>query len=74
MLCEIWGHLNNLKNVKKTHAEVLLLVKLQLQLSATFSEVAASACNFTKSNASRRAFFHVFQIARMIQNRAKHHK
>ena len=39
MLCAIWYHLYNLKNVKNTCAEVLLLVKLQ-----------AEACNFTKSN------------------------
>ena len=28
MLCAIWYHLYNLKNVKNTHGEVLLLVKL----------------------------------------------
>ena len=27
--CVIWKHLYNLKNVKKTHGGVLLLVKLQ---------------------------------------------
>ena len=34
----IWYHLYNLKNMKNTHGEAILLVKLQ-----------ASACNFTKS-------------------------
>ena len=29
MRCVIWYHLYNLKNVKNTHGEVLLLVKLQ---------------------------------------------
>ena len=29
MLCAIWYHLCNLKNVKKTHGGVLCLVKLQ---------------------------------------------
>ena len=37
MRCAIWHHLCNLKNMKNTHGEVLLLVKLQ-----------AKACNFTK--------------------------
>ena len=29
MLCVIWYHLYNLRNVKNTHEGVLLLVKLQ---------------------------------------------
>ena len=29
MLCAIWHHLYNLKNVKNTHGGVLLLIKLQ---------------------------------------------
>ena len=29
MLCAIWYHLYNLKNVKNTHGEVILLLKLQ---------------------------------------------
>ena len=36
MLCAIWYHLYNLKNVKNTHGEVLLLVKLQFLLKVTF--------------------------------------
>ena len=32
MLCAIWYHLHNLKNVKNTHEAVLLLVKLKLTL------------------------------------------
>ena len=41
MLCTIWYHLYNLKNVKDTHRGVLLLVTFRLQLEA---------CNFIKSN------------------------
>ena len=29
MRCAIWYHLYNVKNVKNTHGEVLILVKLQ---------------------------------------------
>ena len=32
MLCAIWYHLHNLKNVKNTHGGVLLLVKLKASL------------------------------------------
>ena len=39
MLCAIWYHLYNLKNVKKNHGGVLLIVKLQ-----------TSVYHFTKSN------------------------
>ena len=49
MLCAIWYHLYNLKNVKNTHGGVLLLVKLQ-----------AKACNFTKSNTPQWQFFMLF--------------
>ena len=35
MLCAIWYHLYNLKNVKNTHGGVLLLVKLQASLKVT---------------------------------------
>ena len=38
-------HLYNLKNMKNTHGEVLLLVKFQ-----------AEACNFTKSNTPHSSF------------------
>ena len=31
MLCAIWYHLYNLKNVKNTHGGMLLLVKLQAE-------------------------------------------
>ena len=41
MLCTIWYHLYNLKNVKDTHRGELLLVTFRLQLEA---------CNFIKSN------------------------
>ena len=49
MRCAIWYHLYNLKNVKNTHGEVLLLVKLQ-----------ATACNFTESNTPIMSVFQVF--------------
>ena len=39
MLCAIWYHLYNLKNVKNTHGGVIILVKLQ-----------AEVCNVTKNN------------------------
>ena len=35
MLCAIWYHLYNFKNVKKTHGGVLLLVKSQALLQVT---------------------------------------
>ena len=39
MLCAIWYHVYNFKNVKNTHRGVLLLLKFRLL-----------TCNFTKSN------------------------
>ena len=33
MRCGIWYHLYNLKNVKNTYGEVLILVKLQASLT-----------------------------------------
>ena len=33
MRCAIWHHLHNLKNMKNTHGEVLLLVKLQAKVT-----------------------------------------
>ena len=56
MLCAIWYHLHNSKNVKKTHGRVLLLVKLQ-----------ASACNFTKSNTPPSVFFMFFKLYKWYQ-------
>ena len=35
MLCVIWYHLCNLKNVKNIHGPVLLLVKLQAEAQNT---------------------------------------
>ena len=60
MLCAIWYHLHNLKNVKNTHGGVLLLVKSQ-----------ALAFNFTKSNTPPWVSFYVLKIMQMVQNRAK---
>ena len=46
MICVIWYHLYNLKNVRNIHGAVLFLVKLQ-----------AEAWNFTKSNTTPCVFF-----------------
>ena len=51
MLCTIWYHLHNLKNVKNTHGRVLLLVKLK-----------AEAYNFTKSMIFSWVFFTFFKL------------
>ena len=57
MRCAIWSHLYNLKHVKNTHGEVLLLVvKFQ-----------AFACNFTKSNTHSWVFFTFFKLCIMHQ-------
>ena len=37
VLCAIWYHLHNLKNVKNTYGGVLLLVKLQATLKEHFT-------------------------------------
>ena len=58
MLCIIWYHLYDFKNVKSTHGGVLLFVTLQTE-----------ACNFTKSNIPP----WVFWIVQMVPNRATHH-
>ena len=47
----IWYHLCKLKNVKNTHGEVLLLVKLQ-----------HLACNFIKSNTPHWLFVMFFKL------------
>ena len=56
MLCAIWYHLYNLKNVKNTHEGVLLSVKLQ-----------AEDCNFTKSNTPPWVFFTFFKLYKWYQ-------
>ena len=56
MRCAIWYPLCNLKNVKNTHEEVLILVKLQ-----------ASARNFTKINTSPWMFFTFFKLYKGYQ-------
>ena len=60
MLCAIWFHLYDLKNVKNTHGGVLLLVKLQAEASL-------------KSNIPPWVFF-TFLIVQMVPNCAKRHK
>ena len=47
MLCAIWYHLYNLKNVKNTHGKVLLLVKLHHSSMAAFTFL--NSANGTKS-------------------------
>ena len=56
MLCTIWYHLYNLKNVKNTHGGVLLLVKLQ-----------AKSLSFTKSNTPPWVFFTFFELCKWYQ-------
>ena len=51
MLCAIWYHLYNLKNVKNTHGRVLLYL----------------ACNFTKSNTLPWVFFTFFKLYKWDQ-------
>ena len=48
MLCAIWYHLHDLKNVKNTHGGLSLLVKLKAY--------------FTKSNTSLWVFFTFFKL------------
>ena len=57
MLCAIWYHLYNLKNLKKTHGGKLLLVKFQ-----------AEACNFLKNNRPPWVFFTFSKSHKMIPN------
>ena len=56
MLCAIWYHLRNLKNIKNNHGGVLLLVKLQLKV-----------CNFTKSSTPPWLLFTFFKLYKWYQ-------
>ena len=56
MRCAIWYHLYNLKNAKKTHGGVSLLVKLQVL-----------ACNFTKISTLPWVFFMFFKLYKWYQ-------
>ena len=58
MLGAIWYHLYNLKNVKKTHGGVLLLVKLQ---------ALSRLLDFTKSNSPPWVFFTLFKLYKWYQ-------
>ena len=51
MLCKIWYHLYNLKNVENTNRGVLFL----------------KACNFTKSNTPQWVFFTFFKLHKWYQ-------
>ena len=51
VLCAIWNHSYNLKNVKNTHGGTLFLVKLQ-----------AKVCNFAKSNTLPWVLFTFFKL------------
>ena len=55
MLCVIWYHLHNLKNVKNINGGVLLFVMLQ---------------GFTKNNIPPGVSLQVFKIIQMIPNRS----
>ena len=63
MLCAIWYHLCNLKNVKNTHRRVLSWAKL-----------LAEVCNFTKSNTSPWVFlsllnyYELYKQYQIVQN------
>ena len=56
MLCAIWCHLYNSKNVRNTHGGVLLLVKLQ-----------GEACNFTQNNTLPCVFFTFLRLYKWHQ-------
>ena len=56
MLFAIWYHLYNVKNMKSTHGEVLLLIKLQ-----------ASAYSFTKVSFLLWVLFRFFKLYRWYQ-------
>ena len=56
MLCSIWYHLCNLKNVENTHGGMLFSVKLQ-----------PSAWNFTKSNTPPWVFLTIFKLYKWYQ-------
>ena len=62
MLCAVWYHLYNLKNMKITHGRVLLLVKLQ-----------ALACSFAKGNTPVWVFFTFFKLYKWYQIAQKRH-
>ena len=56
MLCAIWYHLYNFKNVKNTHGGALLLLTLK-----------ASACNVTKINTPLWLLFTFFKLYKWYQ-------
>ena len=58
MLCAIWYHLYNIKNVKNTHGELILLVKLHVE-----------ACNFTKSITPPSVLFMFFKLHKYTKSR-----
>ena len=55
MLCTIWYHLYNLKNVKNTHGGVLLLVKLQALKVTLFHGCFSGFLNYKNDTKSRKA-------------------
>ena len=62
MLRATWHYLYNLKNVKNTHCEVKLLVKLQ-----------TSACNFAKSTTPPWIFNTLFNCRNGTKSRKASH-
>ena len=56
MLCEIWYHLYNLKNLKNTHGGLLLFVKLQAEKVKLLHWCFSRFLNCTSGIKSRKAF------------------
>ena len=52
MLCAIWYHLHNLKNVKNTHGVMLILVRLQ-------AEAYKSKCHTPDETTMFQRFFQI---------------
>ena len=61
MLCTIWHHFYNFKNVKNIHEGVLLLVNLPTE-----------AYNFIKSNPTPWMFFTFFELSGTKSRKASH--
>ena len=69
MLCTIWYNLYNLKNVKKSHGGVLLLVKFTK--SNTLPWVLFTFLNCTNSTKSRKALHMIFRCFLMFSESAE---
>ena len=65
MLCTIWYHLYNFKNVKNTHGGVLLLVKLQA-LAATHQLLEDNFQAKKASSLQKSMQYHATKVRRMF--------